>query len=88
MTKQNIMVVIPPEMSDRDECYSEVVEYVAACTGFSCMPDDPQERDSVSCGAFFEDNEGNIWYGQLHSTPYPDGSRKYTIDREKKPGRQ
>lgn len=89
MTSQSIMVVIPPEMSDCDECYSEVVEYVAACTGFNCMDyDDQQERDSVSCSAFFEDDKGNVWYGQLHSPPYPDGSRKYIIDRERKPGRQ
>lgn len=87
MTSQNIMVVIPPEMSDHDERYSEIVEYAAACTGFSCVRDDLlYGRDSMLCSAYFEDDRGNIWRGQLHNPPYPDGSQKYVINLEKKAG--
>lgn len=88
MTSQNIMVVIPPEMLDCDERYNEIVEYAAACTGFSCMRDDLHGRDSMLCSAFFEDDGGNIWHGQLHNPPYPDGSQKYVINLEKKAGEQ
>ena len=84
MKNQSITVTIPPEMSDSDECYSEVTGYVAACTGFDLMPDELDDVDGISCDAYFEDDKGNIWHGQLHSPPYPDGSRKYVIALEKK----
>lgn len=82
MTYRSIMVIIPPEMSDDDDCYGEVVEYVAACTGLNCMRDDLKVGDSVSCDAFFEDDNGNIWHGRLCYPSFPDGSQKYVIDLE------
>ena len=86
MTRQSIMVVIPPGMSDYDECYGEVVEYVGACAGFDCIRDNPDGEDSVSCDAYFRDDKGNIWHGQLCNPPYPDGSQKYIVGLEKKAG--
>lgn len=88
MKNQSITVIIPPEMSDRDECYSEVVGYVAACTGFDCMHDDLDDGDIISCDAYFEDGKGNIWHGRLCSPPYPDGSQRYVIDLQRKMGEQ
>lgn len=88
MKNKSITVIIPPEMSDCDECYGEVVGYVAACTGFDCMRDDSSDVDSISCDAYFEDDKGNIWHGQLCSPPYPDRSQRYVIDLEKKAGMQ
>lgn len=88
MTNLSITVIIPPEMSDSDEYYSEVTGYVAACTGFECLPDDLSDGNSISCNAYFEDDKGNIWHGQLRSPPYPDRSQKYVIDLEKKAGKQ
>lgn len=86
MMYRSIMVVIPPGMSDDDGCYGEVVEYVAACAGFDCIRESPDGEDSVSCDAYFRDDKGNIWHGQLHNPPYPDGSQKYIVDLEKKAG--
>ncbi len=83
MKHQSIMVVIPPEMADHDECYTEVVEYVAACTGFNCIRGDQHCGDSVLCDTYFRDNKGNTWRGRLCEPPYPDGSRKYIVDLEK-----
>ncbi len=70
------MVVIPPQMSDRDECYKEVMEYVAACIGFDCIRED-----------YFRDDKGNIWRGRLCYPPYPDGSQKYIVDIESEAGK-
>jgi len=86
MRRQSIMVVIPPGMSDDDGGYGEVVEYVAACAGFDCIRDNPDGEDSVSCDAYFRDDKGNIWHGQLCNPPYPDGSQKYIVGLEKKAG--
>jgi hypothetical protein len=89
MTYRSITVIIPPEMSDYDDSYSEVTDYVAACTGFNCKPDDDLHScDRISCDAYFEDDKGNIWHGQLNDLPYPDGSQKYTVDLEKKAEQQ
>jgi hypothetical protein len=89
MTHQIITVIIPPEMSDYDDCYTEVTEYVAACTGFNCIPGgDLHSCDRISCDAYFEDDKGNIWHGQLDDLPYPDGSQKYIVGLEKKTGGQ
>jgi hypothetical protein len=84
MIYRSITVIIPPEMSDCDECYKEVTEYVAACTGFGRIQGDADDEDSLSCEAYFVDDKGNIWRGQLSDLPFPDGSQKYTIDLEKK----
>lgn len=82
MTYRSITVIIPPEMSD-DDCYREVVEYVAACAGLNCIHDDPNGGDSVSCDAHFEDDKGNLWHGQLCYPSFPDGSQKYIVDLER-----
>jgi len=86
MTCQNIMVVIPPGMSDYDGCYGEVVEYVAACAGFECIRGNPDDEDGVSCDSYFRDDKGNIWHGRLCDPPYPDGSQKYMVDLERESG--
>lgn len=84
MAYQIVTVIIPPEMSDHDDSYTEITEYVAACTRFSCVPGDPHSIDRISCEAFFEDDKGNIWHGQLDNPPYPDGSQKYVVRMARK----
>ena len=79
MTHKSITVIIPPEMSDHDDSYTEVTEYVAACTGFDCIPDELHSLDRISCDAYFADNKGNTWHGQLDKLPFPDGSQKYIV---------
>lgn len=86
MTHQGITVIIPPEIQDYDECYSEVVEYVAACTGLNWIRDDLHAEDSISCDAYFEDIKGNKWHGQLCYPPLPDGSQKYIVHRGNEAG--
>ena len=86
MAHRSIMVVIPPEMSDSDECYVEVIGYVAACTGFGCIHNDQGDGDDISCDAYFKDDKGNVWHGQLREPPYPDGSRKYIVDLAEEAG--
>jgi len=88
MAYKRITVVIPPEMSDCDDSYTEIIEYVAACTRFKNIHDDLDSVDMVACNAVFEDNSGNIWHGHLADLPYPDGSQKYMIDLEKKGEKQ
>lgn len=84
MIHQKITVIIPPEMSDYDDSYTEVTEYVAACTGFNCICDELlQVSDRISCESYFKDDKGNIWHGQLDDLPYPDGSQKYIVGLEK-----
>lgn len=84
MAHKRITIVIPPEMSDYDDSYTEITEYVAACTRFKFIDDDPRSGDRISCETYFEDDKGNIWHGQLDDMPYPDGSQKYMINLEKK----
>jgi hypothetical protein len=87
MIYRSITVTIPPEMSDYEDNYIEVTEYVAACTGFGCIRDETLHGgDRISCESYFEDNKGNLWHGQLDDLPYPDGSQKYIVDLEKKAG--
>ncbi len=86
MTRRSMMVVIPPEMSEDDECYRTVVEYVAACTGLGCAGDDPLTGDGITCEACFLDKEGSLWRGRLGAMPFPDGSQKYVVNLEKKAG--
>jgi hypothetical protein len=76
---RSITVIIPPEMSDSDECYRDVVEYVAACTGLGCSRNDLCSEDGVSCDAYFEDGKGSLWHGQLSYPPLPDGSQRYIV---------
>jgi len=75
-------------MSDYDDSYTEVTEYVAACTGFACMRKDLYGNDRISCESYFEDAKGNLWHGQLDDLPYPDGSQKYIVYLENKTGEQ
>ena len=85
MTHQSITVIIPPEMSDYDDSYVQVTEYVAACTRFGCLRNDiAQSCDRISCESYFMDDKGNIWHGQLDDLPYPDGSQKYIVCLERK----
>jgi len=88
MKYKSITVIIPPEMSDYDDSYTEITEYVAACTSFKFIDDHLHNNDRVSCDAYFEDDKGNIWHGRLGELPYPDGSQKYIVDFEKKAGEQ
>lgn len=85
MTNQSITVIIPPEMPDHDNSYAEITEYVAACTRFS-IRGDLHSVDKISCVAYFEDDKGNIWRGQLGNPPFPDGSQKYIVHIEKTAG--
>jgi len=84
MEHQSITVIIPPEMSDYDDSFTEVTEYVAACTRLICKRDDLHSGERVSCESYFEDDRGNLWHGQLDDLPYPDGSQKYIVYLEKK----
>jgi len=84
MAHKRITIVIPPEMSDYDDSYTEITEYVVACTRFKFIDDDLRSGDRISCETYFEDDKGNIWHGQLDDMPYPDGSQKYMINLEKK----
>lgn len=88
MKYKSITVIIPPEMSDNDNSYTEITEYVAACTSFMFIDDNLHNDDRISCDAYFEDNKGNIWHGHLGELPYPDGSQKYIVAFEKKAGEQ
>jgi hypothetical protein len=73
-------IEIPSRITDSDEWYDDLCEYVAKNTGWTHR-DDLYDGDGAYGDAYFEDEDGDIWHGVLDGA-----SGDYILEMQEKEG--